>query len=69
MEDWNFKQVLGVAFICVGGVFCLIGSLVLLFTILQPGVAILLVFTIVLFLGILFWKIGCKENSNKKDKL
>ena len=66
MEDWNFKQVLGVAFICVGGVFCLIGSLVLLFTILQPGVAILLVFIIVLFLGILFWKIGCKENNNKE---
>lgn len=67
MEDWNFKQILGVAFICVGGVFCLIGSLVLLFTILQPGVAILLVFTIVLFFGILFWKIGCKENSNKEE--
>lgn len=67
MEDWNFKQVLGVAFICVGGVFCLIGSLVFLFTILQPGVAILLVFIVVLLLGILFWKIGCKENNNKKE--
>lgn len=69
MEDWNFKQVLGVAFICVGGVFCLIGSLALLLTILQPGVAFLLVFSIVLFFGILFWKIGCKENNNKENKL
>ena len=67
MEDWNFKQILGIVFMCLGGIFCIVGSLVLLFTILQPGVAILLVFIIVLFLGILFWKIGCNEN-NKREK-
>ena len=66
MEDWNLKQVMGIALMCVGGLFVLIGCLNLLFMVLKPAVAITIVFSIMLLSGLCLWKRGSKEN-NKKD--
>lgn len=66
MEDWNFKQVTGFALMCVGGIFVLIGGLMLLFMVLKPAVAITILFGSILLLGICLWRIGSKENNKKE---
>ena len=66
MEDWNFKQVMGIALMCVGGLFVFIGGLMLLFMVLKPAVAITIVFSIMLLSGLWLWERGSIEN-NKKD--
>lgn len=66
MGDWNFKQVMGFALMCVGGLFVLIGGLMLLFMVLKPAVAITIFFSLMLLSGLWLWKRGSKEN-NKKD--
>jgi hypothetical protein len=65
MEDWNFKQIMGFALMCVGGLFVLIGSLMLLFMVLKPAVAITILFGLMLLSGIWLWKSGSKENDKK----
>ena len=65
MEDWNFKQVMGFALMCVGGLYVLIGGLMLLFMILKPAVAITILFGSILLLGICLWKSGLIENDKK----
>ena len=66
MEDWNFKQVMGIALMCIGGLYVLIGGLMLLFMVLKPAVAITILFSSMLLLGLWLWNRGSKEN-NKKD--
>ena len=61
MGDWNFKQIMGFALMCVGGLYALIGGLMLLFMVLKPAVAITIVFSIMLLSGIWLWKCGSKE--------
>lgn len=65
MEDWNFKQVVGFALMVLGGLYVLIGGLMLLFMVLNPAVAMTIVFGLILLLGILLWKRGSKENDKK----
>lgn len=65
MEDWNFKQVTGIILMGVGGLYVLIGGLMLLFMVLKPAVAITILFGLTLLLGIWFWKSGSKENDKK----
>lgn len=65
MEDWNFKQVTGFALMCVGGLSVLIGGLMLLFMVLKPAVAIIILFSIILLSGLWLWKSGSKENDKK----
>lgn len=66
MGDWNFKQVMGFALMCVGGVFVLIGGLMLLSMVLKPAVAITILFGSMLLSGIWFWKSGLRENDKKE---
>lgn len=66
MEDWNFKQTIGMVLMGVGGIFVLIGGLMLLFMVLKPAVAITILFGSILLLGICLWKSGSKENNKKK---
>ena len=65
MADWNFKQLIGFLFMCVGGAFAFIGSLILLFTMLKPAVAITILVGSMLLSGIWLWKSGLKENDKK----
>lgn len=65
MENWNFKQVMGFALMCVGGLYVLIGGLNLLFIVVKPAVAITIVFGSILLSGIWLWKRGSKENDKK----
>jgi len=65
MEDWNFKQIIGIVLMGVGGLYVLIGGLMLLFMVLEPAVAITVLFGTLLLLGIWFWKRGSKENDKK----
>jgi hypothetical protein len=66
MEDWNFKQIIGIALMGVGGLYVLIGGLMLLFMVLKPAVAITILFGSLLLLGIWLWKSGSKENDKKE---
>ena len=61
MADWNFKQLMGFLLMCVGGLFALIGGLILLFTVLKPTVAIIILTSLMLLLGIWLWKSGSKK--------
>lgn len=65
MEDWNVKQVIGFALMCVGGLYVFIGGLMLLFMVLNPAVAMAIVFGLILLLGIWLWKSGSRENDKK----
>lgn len=65
MEDWNFKQVTGIILMGLGGLYVVIGGLMLLFMVLKPAVAITILFGSMLLLGIWLWKSGSKENDKK----
>lgn len=65
MADWNFKQLMGFLLMCVGGLFALIGGLMLLFIMLKPAVAITILVGSMLLSGIWLWKSGSKENDKK----
>ena len=66
MEDWNFKQVMGFALMVLGGLYVLIGGLMVLFMVLKPAVAITILFGSALLLGIWLWKSGTRENDKKE---
>ena len=65
MEDWNVKQVIGFALMCVGGLYVFIGGLMLLFIVLNPAAAMATVFGLILLSGIWLWKSGSRENDKK----
>ena len=69
MEDWNFKQVTGFALMCVGGLFVLIGGLMLLFMVLKLAVAITILFSIILLSGLWLWRSGSKKNNKKIENM
>lgn len=66
MEDWNFKQVLGVALICAGGLLSILVLTLLLCMLFRPEVVGFIFTVIILFLGIWLWRSGVKENDKKE---
>ena len=74
MEDWTFKQVLGVVLICVGGLLSILMLGILLCMLFRPeivgfifSVLIGFIFSVLtLLLGIWLWRSGVKENDKKE---
>lgn len=66
MEDWNFKQVLGVALICAGGLLSILVLTLLLCMLFRPEVVGFIFTVIILLLGIWLWRSGVKENDKKE---
>lgn len=66
MEDWNFKQVLGVVLICVGGLLSILILIILLCMLFKPEVVGFIFSVLTLLLGIWLWRSGAKENDKKE---
>lgn len=65
MEDWNFKQIIGMTFMIFSGLVGFIALVIFLCTYLRGEVigGILLMLTMII--GIYLWKKGSKENDKK----
>lgn len=66
MEDWTFKQVLGVVLIFVGGLLSILLLTLLLCMLFRPEVVGFILSVITLLLGIWLWRSGVKENDKKE---
>lgn len=66
MEDWSFKQVLGVVLICVGGLLSILVLIILLCMLFKPEVVGFIFSVLTLLLGIWLWRSGAKENDKKE---
>lgn len=66
MEDWNFKQALGVVLICVGGLLSILVLIILLCMLFKPEVVGFIFSVLTLLLGIWLWRSGAKENDKKE---
>lgn len=66
MDDWNFKQIIGMVLMIFSGIVGLIAFVVLLCTFLKGEVAGGILLVLMMITGIWLWKSGSKEN-NKKD--
>lgn len=66
MEDWTFKQVLGVVLICVGGLLSILMLGVLLCMLFRPEIVGFIFSVLTLLLGIWLWRSGVKENDKKE---
>lgn len=66
MEDWSFKQMLGVVLICVGGLLSILVLIILLCMLFKPEVVGFIFSVLTLLLGIWLWRSGAKENDKKE---
>lgn len=66
MEDWTFKQVLGVVLICVGGLLSILMLGILLCMLFRPEIVGFIFSVLTLLLGIWLWRSGVKENDKKE---
>lgn len=66
MEDWGFKQALGVVLICVGGLLSILMLGILLCMLFRPEIVGFIFSVLTLLLGIWLWRSGVKENDKKE---
>ena len=63
MDDWNFKQVVGVVLMFFSGLLGLIAFILFLFMFLRAEVAGGILLVLMMIAGIWLWKSGSKENN------
>ena len=63
MEDWNFKQVIGMMLMFFSGLLGLVAVVILLCTFLGNEVACSILLVLMMITGIWLWKSGSRENN------
>lgn len=65
MEDWNWKQIIGLALLILGGTCGFLGGLVLLARLLSPKYSFVILCAIMLLIGAILWVYGNKKGGEK----
>lgn len=66
MDDWNWQQAIGFALMVTAAIVCFICGLILLFRFLKPEIAGGIMISVMLIVGLGFWKCGSKKQPHKR---
>lgn len=65
MEDWNFKQIIGMTFMIFSGLVGIIVLVIFLCTYLRPEIVGYILLVLMMIVGIGLWVSGSRENDKK----